>query len=470
MNNEEDTETKNESLWTATLNGKLGILNKNLFIHQFDKAKDSIPSDQLKLLLENDLIDQKTLHQIKEEIKKGDEKNSSNGKNKMEKTKKDKLTKLEREFNKIEVKLINNQLNEINNKKQKSRKRKTLSLEDLLTENDTEIDKEQKPDLFKYLFINHVITHSQIIDLVKKGKIDQTLYNEIKSYPEVVELQDKRILDLTQKLLLWDCHQFLLTLLSEKSGQLQTTPTKLEITKKTEQLQESDQNSETQLKIEFSLRMRPAPPPISEDEITKLKNMDLEEVKKDVQTELKEYVPKDDMPEKLDMLTTFVVNTYHNVVCGYNQDNKYIPPQNQKEICTISLANSLEICITMRDFHVLSKTTVTKILSFRKLFNKLLDNILNEILDSIPLPEEIKLEKIELSDKQFNNFLTSYYVMIKERNLNDSDIIVVEIMILEKAYAIILDCDYNRILRDPNSCTQEEKRNIITFDVRVEIV
>ena len=60
--------------------------------------------------------------------------------------------------------------------------------------------------------------------------------------------------------------------------------------------------------------------------------------------------------------------------------------------------------------------------------------------------------------------------MIKERNLIDSDIIVVEIMILERAYAIILDCDYNRILRDPNSCTQEEKRNIITFDVRVEIV
>ena len=464
LNNEKDTDTKNESLWKATLDGKLGSLNTNSFIHQFDKAKDSIPSDQLELLIENNLLNQKTFLEIKKEIEKRDKQNNSNGKNKMEKTKKDKLTKLERELNKIEVKLINNQSNEINNKKQKSRKRKTLSLKDLLTKNDKEIDKEQKPDLLKYIFINHVITGSEIKDLVKDGKIDQTLYNEITSYPEVVKLQDRKRLDLTQKLLLWDCHQFLLTLLSEKFGQLQTTPTKLEITK------ESDQNSETQLKIEFSLRMRPAPPPISEDEITKLKNMDLEEVKKDVQTELKEYVPKDYMPEKLDMLTTFVVNTYHSLVCGCNQDNKYIPPQNQKEICTISLANFFEICIPMRDFHVLSKTTVTKILSFRDLFNQLLDNILNEILDSIPLPEEIKLEKIKLSDEQFNNFLTSYYVMIKERNLIDSDIIVVEIMILEKAYAIILDYDYNRILRDPNSYTQEEKRNIITFDVRVEIV
>ena len=150
--------------------------------------------------------------------------------------------------------------------------------------------------------------------------------------------------------------------------------------------------------------MRPAPPPISEDEITKLKNMDLEEVKKDVQTELNEYVPKDYKPEQLDILTTHVVDAYHNNVSGYNQDSRYKAPQNQKEICTNSLANYLEICITMKDYHVLSKTTIKKILSFRKLFNQLLDNILNEILDSIPLLEEIKLVKIKLSDKQFDNF------------------------------------------------------------------
>ena len=69
LNNEKDTETKNESLWKATLDGKLGFLN-NSFIHQFDKAKASIPSEQLRFLLENDLINQKTFHQIKEEIKK----------------------------------------------------------------------------------------------------------------------------------------------------------------------------------------------------------------------------------------------------------------------------------------------------------------------------------------------------------------------------------------------------------------
>ena len=223
LNNEKDTDTKNESLWKATLDGKLGSLNTNSFIHQFDKAKDSIPSDQLELLLENDLIDQKTLHQIKEEIQKRDEQNSSNGKNKMEKTKKDKLTKLEREFNKLEVKVINNQSNEIDNKKQKSTNRKTLSLKDLLTKNDTEIDKKEKTDLLIYLFINHVITGSEIKDLVKDGKIDQTLYNEIKSYPEVVKLQDRTRLDLTQKFLLWDCHEFLLTLPSKKFGHLPYT-------------------------------------------------------------------------------------------------------------------------------------------------------------------------------------------------------------------------------------------------------
>ena len=141
-----------------------------MFIHQFDKAKDSIPSDQLEFLLENNLLNQTTFLEIKKEIQKRDKQNNSNGKNKMEKTKKDKLTKLEREFNKLEVKLINNQSNEINNKKQKSRKRKTLSLKDLLTKNDKEIDKKQKPDLLKYIFINLVITGSEIKDLVQRRK------------------------------------------------------------------------------------------------------------------------------------------------------------------------------------------------------------------------------------------------------------------------------------------------------------
>ena len=208
LNNEKDIETKNESLWTATLDGKIGSLDNKLFIHQFDKAKDSIPSNQLKLLIENNLLNPETFLEIKKEIEKRDKQNNSNGKNKMEKTEMEKLTKLECEFNKV--------------KKQKSRKRKTLSLKDLLTKNDTEIDKNEKTDLLIYLFINHVITGSEIKHLVQEGKIDQKLYNEIKKDP-IVKLQDKTILELTQKLLIWDCQQFLFKLPSKKFGHLPYT-------------------------------------------------------------------------------------------------------------------------------------------------------------------------------------------------------------------------------------------------------
>ena len=380
----------------------------------------------------------------------------------MEKTKKDKLTKLEREFNKLEDELINNQLNEINNKKQKSRKRKTLSLKDLLTKNDTEIDKKQKANLLKYLFINHVITGSEIKDLVEEGKIDQTLYNEINTDPEVVELQDKIILDLTQKLLLWDCQQFLLTLLSEKFGELETRPKKLETTEQTEQLQESDQNSENQLKIEHSLRMRPAPPPISEDEITKLKNMDLEEIYKDVQEELKEYVLHYN-PEQLDILTTKLVQRYHNMVCGYNQDNPSDGPQDKNRLLDIYFKDffNSQISILMKNFHVVSINTTFKISALYRFFQNLLNSIIKL--------EENELE-IRLDDEQFHDFLTSYNIMIKEKNLNELDIIVVEFMILGETHKIIVDYNYNLIDKSTNSFTQEKERNIITFDVRVEIV
>ena len=57
LNNEKDTETKNESLWKATLDGKIGSLDNKLFIKQYDEG--SITSEQLKLLIKNNLLNQR---------------------------------------------------------------------------------------------------------------------------------------------------------------------------------------------------------------------------------------------------------------------------------------------------------------------------------------------------------------------------------------------------------------------------
>ena len=378
----------------------------------------------------------------------------------MKKTKKVKLTKLEHEFNKLEHEfnklecdIISNQLNEKNNKKQKSRKRKTLSLKDLLTKNDTEIDKNEKANLLKYLFINHVITGSEIKDLVKKEKIDQKLYNEINTDPEVVELQDRIILDLTQKLLVLDCQQYFIELLAKKFIDQKTRPTKLETTEQTEQLQESDQNSENQLKIEHSLCIWPLPPPISEDEITKFKNMDLKEINKHLRQELKEYIADNYNPKDLEELTRFVFDHYNRKVVKGDSGFK----ENKIDYINVNINTESNIKIVIKNNHVLSKSTTEKIAK--------LEEIINSELTLIPT-----LEKRKLSQKQFNDFLTSYDTIKEKNNLKDSDIIVVNIEILGELHKIIVDCNYNHIDKRRNSLTQEEERNIITFYVRVEIV
>ena len=162
-------------MWNGAIKGLID-LDKDLFIKRFDLH--SIEDEEFKLLLQKGLLNENTFHQSKNEIENTHQQNSTIGKNKKERNKLDELLKLE------EI-LINHQSNEIQKKTQKSKESKTLSLKDLLTKDDTKIDKRQKTSLLKELFINDIITHSQIIDLVKKGKIDQRLYIEINSDPKV---------------------------------------------------------------------------------------------------------------------------------------------------------------------------------------------------------------------------------------------------------------------------------------------
>ena len=144
LTKEQNTETKILSMWNGAIKGLID-LDKDLFIKRFDLH--SIEDEEFKLLLQKGLLNENTFHQSKNEIENTHQQNSTIGKNKKERNKLDELLKLE------EI-LINHQPNEIQKKTQKSKESKTLSLKDLLTKDDTKIDKRQKTSLLKELFIN----------------------------------------------------------------------------------------------------------------------------------------------------------------------------------------------------------------------------------------------------------------------------------------------------------------------------